>query len=43
VSWLAMDPQDKRRRSKNLALLGVLLTLVVLLYVIAMIRLGMQL
>jgi hypothetical protein len=38
-----MDPQDKRRRSKNLALLGVLLTLVVLLYVIAMIRLGMQL
>ena len=43
MSWLAMDPQDKRRRSKNLALLGVLLTLVVLLYVIAMIRLGMQL
>jgi len=43
VSGLAMDPQDKRRRSKNLALLGVLLTLVVLLYVIAMIRLGMQL
>jgi hypothetical protein len=43
VSWLAMDPQDKRRRSKNLALLGVLLTLVALLYVIAMIRMGMQL
>ena len=43
MSWLAMDPQDKRRRSKNLALLGVLLTLVVLLYVIAMIRMGMQL
>ncbi len=38
-----MDPQDKRRRSKNLALLGVLLTLVALLYVIAMIRMGMQL
>ena len=43
MSWLAMDPQDKRRRSKNLALLGVLLTLVALLYVIAMIRMGMQL
>ena len=43
VSWLAMDPQDKRRRAKNLALLGVLLALVALLYVIAMIRMGMQL
>jgi hypothetical protein len=38
-----MDRQDKRLRSKNLALLGVLVGVVVLLYVIAVIRLGMQL
>jgi hypothetical protein len=37
------DRQDKRLRSKNLALLGVLAGVVLLLYVIAMIRLGMQL
>jgi hypothetical protein len=43
VSWLAMDPQDKRRRSKNLALLGVLLAVVALLYAITMIRIGAQL
>jgi hypothetical protein len=43
VSWLAMDPQNKRRRAKNLALLGVLLALVALLYAITMIRLGAQL
>jgi len=43
VSWLAMDPEDKRRRTKNLALLGILVALVVLLYVITMIRLGAQL
>ena len=43
MSWLAMDPEDKRRRAKNLALLGILLALVALLYVIAMIRPGMQL
>ena len=38
-----MDPEDKRRRAKNLALLGVLLALVVLLYIVTMIRLGAQL
>jgi hypothetical protein len=38
-----MDRPDKRLRSKNLALLGVLVAVVVLLYVIAVIRLGMQL
>ena len=38
-----MDPQDKRRRSKNLALLGVLLAVVALLYAITMIRIGAQL
>ena len=43
MSWLAMDPQDKRRRAKNLALLGILVVVVVLLYVITMVRLGAQL
>ena len=43
MSWLAMAPPNKRLRAKNLALLGVLLALVVLLYVIAMVRLGAQL
>ena len=38
-----MEPQDKRRRAKNLALLGILLALVALLYVITIIRLGAQL
>jgi hypothetical protein len=38
-----MDPEDKRRRAKNLALLGVLVALVVLLYVITVVRLGAQL
>jgi hypothetical protein len=38
-----MDPEDKRRRAKNLALLGILVALVALLYVITMIRLGAQL
>ena len=38
-----MDPEDKRRRAKNLALLGILLALVALLYVITMVRLGAQL
>ena len=38
-----MDPEDKRRRAKNLALLGVLLALVALLYIVTMIRLGAQL
>jgi hypothetical protein len=37
-----MDPEDKRRRGKNLALLGILVALVVLLYVITVVRLGMQ-
>ena len=43
MTGLAMGRQDKRLRSKNLALLGVLVAVVVLLYVIAVIRLGMQL
>jgi hypothetical protein len=38
-----MDPEDKRRRAKNLALLGILVALVVLLYVITVVRLGAQL
>ena len=38
-----MDPDDKRRRAKNLALLGILVALVALLYVITIIRLGAQL
>jgi hypothetical protein len=38
-----MDPEDKRRRAKNLALLGILVAVVALLYVITMIRLGAQL
>ena len=38
-----MDPEDKRRRAKNLALLAVLVALVALLYAITMIRLGAQL
>jgi hypothetical protein len=38
-----MHPEDKRRRAKNLALLGILVALVALLYVITMIRLGAQL
>lgn len=43
MSWLAMDPQDKRRRAKNLALLGILLAVVALLYAITMVRIGAQL
>ena len=43
MSALAMDPEGKRRRAKNLALLGILLALVALLYVITIIRLGAQL
>ena len=38
-----MDPQDKRRRAKNLTLLGVMLVLIVLLYIITMVRIGAQL
>jgi hypothetical protein len=36
-----MDPEDKRRRSKNWALLGILLALVALLYAVTIVRLGM--
>jgi hypothetical protein len=43
VSWLAMTPDDKRRRSKNLALLGVLLVVIALLYALTVIRIGEQL
>ena len=42
MSLAAMDPGDKRRRAKNLALLGILAALVVLLYVVTMVRMGMQ-
>src|SRR6185437_126972 len=41
VSWLTMEPGDKRRRAKNLALLAVLVGLVVLLYIVTIVRLGM--
>ena len=43
MSALTMNPQDKRRRMKNLALLGILVALVALLYVITMVRIGAQL
>lgn len=36
-----MEPGDKRRRAKNLALLAVLAGLAALLYVITIVRLGM--
>jgi len=36
----AVDDWQKRRRGKNLALLGVLLALIALLYFITMARLG---
>jgi Na+-transporting methylmalonyl-CoA/oxaloacetate decarboxylase gamma subunit len=35
-----MDPIDKQRRAKNLALLGVLVVLAVLLFVVTIVRLG---
>ena len=38
-----MTPDDKRRRSKNLALLGVLLLVIVLLYALTVVRIGAQL
>ena len=41
MSALAMTPDDKRRRAKNLALVGVLIALVALLYVVTIVRLGM--
>jgi hypothetical protein len=42
VSWNAvMDPSEKRRRNKNLAMLGILVTLAVLLFVVTIVRLGM--
>jgi hypothetical protein len=36
-----MTPDDKRRRDKNLALLGILIGLAVLLYIVTIVRLGM--
>lgn len=36
-----MEPGDKRRRAKNLALLAVLAGLAVLLYIVTIVRLGM--
>lgn len=36
----AVDDWQKRRRGKNLALLGVLLALIALLYFVTMARLG---
>jgi hypothetical protein len=41
VSWLVADPEDKRRRGKNWALLGILIALAALLYVVTIVRLGM--
>jgi hypothetical protein len=38
-----MTPEKKRLRSKNLALLGVLVTVIVLLYALAMVRIAAQL
>jgi len=38
----AMDDRQRRQRSKNLALLAVLLAMVALFYVIALVRLGAQ-
>jgi hypothetical protein len=35
-----MDPIDKQRRAKNLALLGVLVVLAGLLFVVTIVRLG---
>jgi hypothetical protein len=41
VSWArAMDPLDKQRRAKNLALVGVLVAVAVLLFVVTIVRLG---
>jgi len=37
-----MDEWQKRRRGKNLALLGVLLALIALLYLVTIARLGLQ-
>jgi hypothetical protein len=37
----AMDPNEKRRRNKNLAMLGILVGLAVLLFVVTIVRLGM--
>jgi hypothetical protein len=36
-----MDQNEKQRRSKNLALLGVLVGLAVVLFVVTIVRLGM--
>ena len=42
MSWVAaMRDRDKRQRAKNLALLGVLIGLAVLLYLVTIVRLGM--
>jgi hypothetical protein len=44
VSVLAMDPEKKKRlRAKNLALLGALVAVIVILYALAMIRISAQL
>ena len=37
-----MDEGEKRRRGKNLALLGVLLAVIALVYLITLARLGMH-
>jgi hypothetical protein len=38
-----MNPDKKRLRSKNLALLGVCVAVIVILYALAMIRISAQL
>lgn len=43
MSWIAaMDDWQKRQRGKNLALLGVLVALIALLYFVTIARLGLQ-
>jgi hypothetical protein len=43
VNGLVMKRDDRRLRSKNLALLGVLVAVIVLLYALAMVRISAQL
>jgi len=37
----AVDEREKRQRGKNLALLGILLALIMLLYFVTIVRMGM--
>lgn len=41
MSWIPiLDERQRRQRTKNLALLGVLIGVVALFYVIALVRMG---